>query len=345
MYASLAFFALLSMSTLVLYLQRPTWITRVAYIFATALLLYTHVYATFVVIAQNVFVGYLIFTTDERFGRRTREWIIVQACILLFFAPWLPTMFSRALKVQEGFWIAPPSLAVLVGALHTIAGGVVATVLGLVALTGLFFGGLRSATQLPNGALGYSDKLLLLALWFGMPVILPFVLSFFLQPFFLSRYTIPASPAWQIAVALGIFRWCNGKVLPVISLTGLLTIAVIPEIRHAFQAPWNADWRGAVAYIEQNAGRHDQILFPAAWERRAYLFYSRREELPLVPYQRGASHPNNIKLWIVSSRHPRFCEENLDPKLGSVIQQKRFYGLAVCSFQAATAAKAKPSEH
>ena len=255
MYTAFAFFATLSIFTFVRYLERQSAWTRLGYIIATALLLYTHPYAVFVVAAENFFALYLLLRYHHGLWRRLIDWIFMQVLVLALFAPWLPTLIDRTRKVQEGFWISTPSLEVFWEALRAIAGGQLPLILGLIAFVGIAWRFTRSdnsSLPLENRMdLQYWEKVGLLALWFVMLVPVPFLLSHVLQPFFLPRYTIAASPAWQLAVALGLNNWCRNKSLRTMLITALFLAAMLPTTVKAYRSPWAADWRSAVALIEE----------------------------------------------------------------------------------------------
>ena len=138
MYAALVFFATLSILTLVGYLERNSLTSRLSYVAATTLLLYTHYYALFVVAAENFFVLYLLFRYRDGLGKRLTDWILIQVAVLALFGPWIPTLLSRTMKVQEGYWLEPPSLKTLGNALELVAGNRTAMVLGLILLAGIW---------------------------------------------------------------------------------------------------------------------------------------------------------------------------------------------------------------
>jgi len=87
---------------------------RVAYVAATAALVYTHNWAWLVVIGEWVIVlisaalqrGASPVSSALRWGRSTKEtgieWLIVQAALLLLFSPWLPVLLFQAGHAGHG---------------------------------------------------------------------------------------------------------------------------------------------------------------------------------------------------------------------------------------------------
>ena len=217
--------------------------------------------------------------------------------------------------------------------------------------------------------LGYWDKVGLLLAWFALPFIVPFVLSQFIQPFFLSRYLIGVSPAWHIAVALGLRNWCNGRPLPAALGTLLIMAVIMPSTIKAYKPPWKPDWRGAVAYLDEHVPRRGQVLFPASWESQSYLYYTRRDDVRLLPSKEPAADIlDDAQIWFISTdvcptrlrrqsvqgcadlwkvrrawdsassampRQQSLCGDHADadPELGVLVETRRFYNVSVCRYQ------------
>ena len=345
MYAAYAFFATLSIYMFISYLDKDTHYTRLVYIGSTALLLYTHFYAVFVVAAENLFMLYLLCKGKDGVQRRLVNWLLMQIVILILFAPLLPTLIDGVARLSKtNSWIPRPSLEVFHRAFRTIAGGQISLLLGLVALTGIAKPSLSTA-EIPSAprmeknsfVLGYWDKISLLALWCSMPVLMPFMLSFFMQPFFISRYTIGASPAWQIAVAVGLCNWCNDKRLPAAAATLVLLAAMLPAAIKAYSPPWKPNWRDAVAFLDERVPRGGSLVFPVGWERQPYLFYTRRDDIRVVASaERIPTASDDAEIWVVSARKRRLCKDNpqFNPKFGAVVEHHRFDGIGVCSYRA-----------
>jgi mannosyltransferase len=121
MYTLMVLLALLSMYFFIRFLQRATVAISVAYVVCTTLLLYTHVYGAFVVIAQNVYLLTLLFLSRER-AFRLRHWIGLQALVVAFFGPWISFLISQTSSVEKGFWIPTPTMNTLISTLYTYAG-------------------------------------------------------------------------------------------------------------------------------------------------------------------------------------------------------------------------------
>jgi len=88
----------------------------IAYALSTVLLIYTHYYGLFIVIAENLYVtsAPLLFKKEPRI--HFQRWIFLQMSVILLFAPWIPILFKQFWRVQKkgGFsGAAVPSLEAL----------------------------------------------------------------------------------------------------------------------------------------------------------------------------------------------------------------------------------------
>ena len=88
MYSLMVLLALLSMYFFLCFLQRGTLALSAGYVLSTMLLLYTHYYGVFVVIAQNIYIVTLLVLSKQR-TYKLRHWIGLQAIVLALFAPWM----------------------------------------------------------------------------------------------------------------------------------------------------------------------------------------------------------------------------------------------------------------
>src|SRR5262249_38326424 len=82
--------------------------TVAAYVACSVLLTYTQVYSVFILIAENVFFGFLFFSSRDVFRRTFRRWILSQAIVALLFTPWL-LVLKQQIAEHKSFWIRPPT--------------------------------------------------------------------------------------------------------------------------------------------------------------------------------------------------------------------------------------------
>jgi len=158
MYSLMVLLALLSMFFFIRFLHGNTVAISIGYILCTTLLLYTHLYGAFVVIAQNIYLVTLLLLSRERVFQ-LRQWLILQVLLVALFAPWIRFLTGQVSSVEQGFgisnvqgyggpplWIPPPTIISLIDAFINYAGKIShATYLGNpmlllpAMLLGLFF--------------------------------------------------------------------------------------------------------------------------------------------------------------------------------------------------------------
>jgi mannosyltransferase len=281
MYSLMVLLALLSMYFFIRFVQRNTVAISVGYVISTTLLLYTHAYGVFVVIAQNVYLLTLLFLSREH-AFRLRHWIALQVLLVALFAPGASFLISQTSSVEKGFWIPTATINRLISTLSTYAG--TTTLLGLffaLSVLSLFtYRKVRGSMdwKAPLKALkSYAwevsfskdyNALCFLAVWLLAINVIPFVISQFSQPIYYLRYVIAGSVALYLIVAKGIshinYRYAKfGVVIVVVVLsaanlqTYYTTITNPPTYYTAFS---KLQLRQATSFINENAKNGDLVL-------------------------------------------------------------------------------------
>ncbi len=162
-------------------LVSPWWL---AYVGATILLIYTHAYSVFVLVAH----GLAVLAARARHPRAHRfleQWFTAQLAVAIAFLPWLSTFAVQFLTVQRGFWIAAPTWADVFDPVAAYAGSQ-ALVWLLVPLAVLGLLRVLRMTRQPSALI---SPCALLSAWWIVPIGLPFLLSMISSPVFLPKYT------------------------------------------------------------------------------------------------------------------------------------------------------------
>lgn len=262
--------------------------TQLAYLLTTALLMYSHVYGLFIVIAQNV-IMLLRYAPGwpQRPALTLQHWILLQGALGVVFLPWAYVLTSQVARVQTSFWIDRPELNDLLQTFTEYMGVLPALLLGAIAALVAVFVLLRPARQLPSQAaiaggnvlLLPRDTALLLLVWLIIPIGLPYVLSLLVQPIFMPRYTIASSPAWFMLIATGISalprRWLRN------SLLGLLVVAMTAVLPIYYGNNTKTDWPAVVALVEDAANTGDLVLFHNPDVLVPWQYYQQRSDLQL----------------------------------------------------------------
>jgi uncharacterized membrane protein len=344
MYSLLAF---LSLCSLYFFLKlfdqtkerRRGW-RLVGYVLTTSLLMHTHVYGFFIIIAENLFVASLLFKNKELLRRMLARWLLLQASLVLLFLPWLSVMLRQFERVQQGFWIPQPTLDFLRQTWLLYSGSTLLALLfiPLVALGLLARSDARSdghSTEeraQPTAAgrrlpLGAGEKMLLMLLWFLAPILIPFALSQKLASIYLPKYTIAASTAFLVLAARGIMslRFDRARVVLVAVVLGLS----LAQMRGYWSAPHKDYWRESASYFEHTAQAGDLVLFHQGNGQVPFEYYSKRDDikqaaLPDDPSQLTTANVGSVlqplvaghnRVWLVAS-HQNEGTESVKKQLG-----------------------------
>lgn len=256
------------------------------YALSGVLMFYSHGYAVFVLAAQNLYFALNL----RRFRPLLLPWVGSMVMIGLAISPTLAIQANRVVTGDAAVmkWIPDPPLSqpfidvlgyivplyssskvslMVVPFLAVAALGVTALVRG----AGQWWASVRQvAVDLKHRVTNDRDKLLLLGCWLVCPIIIPLALSKVFGPMYLSRYTISATPAFYLLVALlvaGIRR-----IVPLYVSLALLLVLVTPGLVQYYTQPIKGEWREAAAYIQQQ-GRSGDILMTQAAEDFVLSWY------------------------------------------------------------------------
>lgn len=272
--------------------------TDVFYTVASGLLLYTHVYGLFVVLAQNLYM----FLSEARNGVSLRRWASLQAVLGLIATPWLVTLFLRVFNLDSAGadlvnWIPEPdglrsiiqSLSRFVGyPVHYpfLQGTADAPLTGITSpwalswvisalLLALFVVcALASVVRFtPSGTYEISDlrESSQLGLLFLSPILAPFILSYILAPVYWTRYTIPASIGFVLLVANGVTNVDSKHIR-----RGLVAIVVVSSLFTAgvYHSQSSVeDWGGQAACLNAGAEEDDLVVYQPAWIQPRLDYY------------------------------------------------------------------------
>jgi mannosyltransferase len=289
MYSLLLFLALLSMYFFVRFLERDSRAVSVGYVLSTTLLLYTHLFGLFVLIAQNIVVAGLLLLSRERRSRLT-QWVLIQAITVILFAPWI-SVLSRQVNsaVQSNF--ASISSADPITLLIYLAAGQRGSYYPSVALLILFLGLAafslftyrRAAQNALKGFLWEDRKNLatvcLLFVWlftvFGLPLLLLALVS---KTIIFVRYVIVASAPLFLLAAKGIRNINHSYAkLGVIAVIVILSGANLQTFYATARNPTAAN---AVNFVNENAQSGDLVIvLPYHPNDIVFQYYSFRPDL------------------------------------------------------------------
>jgi mannosyltransferase len=258
---------------------------QVFYVLATALLLYSHVFGLFVVLAQYAYVMLTWLSARMNAQVSFRQWFVLQLCIGLLFLPWVGVLLGQVSRVQGGFWISRPTLYSLWESLQFYAGGNIALLICCAALlcaAALWFWRRTEMAGQPEQPSDVSPLPLLL-LWIALPNLIPFAVSLVSQPIYYWRYTIGASPAWYLLVALALAYLArqSGKHSLAIVVVAMIALVQAGPLYTYYTTLSKTRWASVVEYVESQAGSGDAVFIHNYNVIDAYRYYSKRNDLRL----------------------------------------------------------------
>ncbi len=254
----------------------------VGYVLANAVLLYTHFYGAFVVVAQNLFWLFMFARRRYALALTLPLWAALQALTLLLFAPWLRYLLLELQSMQAvGIWIPTPTAVTVWETLVDYASESVALLFlfGGLTLYVLVYG--RSATNHPEVGDVWRDKTavyVLLLLWLIVPIALPFLASYVVAPILLPRYTIAASLGLYLLVAAALVHIRFPTLRYVLLI--FITVLSLLSLSRYYSYTDKQQWREVAAHLEINGEPGDLMLFnPGGIRGTAFGYYFQREDM------------------------------------------------------------------
>ena len=307
-YVLTALLTILSMYSFIrLSLLNKKW-GALGYLFFSSLLIYSHIYGLFIILAQNIYL-----LTAYKYQNSTKElfrWGLLQFCLLILFLPWLNVFLSQANSVvNKGFWISKPGLVTLINSFSALSGSKYLFLLYLIILLTFFFtlGQNRKSLSLSNLfmlfnqdrkkiGINRSNSLYLLFLWLFIPIVLPFAISNVSTPVFHLRYLIVSSPALYLLVGGSIVYYKNQYSHRII--TTLIILISLWTLFSYYANPQKEQWRDIAALIDNEAIPNDLVLFNSGrCINRVFNYYSKGEGFVKKPFPENTRdvEMNNIK--------------------------------------------------
>jgi len=261
------------------------------YILSTVLLLYADYYGLFVFLAQIVAI---LFIFRRKFIQKRKAFIITT----LFFLPCLPLLWAQ-LKVglqatnllpewgrlvNLGFLKALPltfikfsigRITIFNKTIYAAVTAVLFLIYGLILLNGF----------LKNKKLRINNLSLVVLFWLLGPLFLAWLISLFIpnyQPFRL----LLVLPAFYLLLVYGISKFPSKKTAIILTVVVLAVNLLSLGVYYFNPYFHREDWRGAVAYIEENANKKSVALLPSQTSRWPYDYYSTKK-IPLLVAAKG----------------------------------------------------------
>ncbi|MER3445436.1 MAG: hypothetical protein C4291_00755 [Candidatus Dadabacteria bacterium] len=302
-YSLMVLLTLISIYFFIRLFKERSLIFSIGYILSSTLLIYTHVYGLFIIIAQDIYIVTLFLSSKENHKLNFRLWILLQFILITLFIPEIG-FFLRNVSdmVHHGYWIPVPVISSIIDSFFEYAGSRYLSLLFLILssfsivncekFSGSFswrdfFKSIESYRW--NIYLSDTNRVYLVLVWLLTPIVLPFLISRFLTPIYITRYTIGASLAFYLLLSKGI-RNLNFRYIKLAAI-GIITILSLRAVWMYYTNTNKEQWREVANYIDTNAERGDLLVFNCYPCAKGGLFdyYSKRIDLTKKVFSRTPS--------------------------------------------------------
>lgn len=242
-----------------------------AYLASTVLLVYTHVLGWLIVGALWIhwLVGVQLTGANDW---DPASWAGSQLAVCLAFVPWAIPLLGASSRVTGGFWAPDVELVDLWETLTVFADNVpLAAAMGVLALVALTARHRGYAQRLGDW---WRDRGLLLT-WFVAPAVGLYVASKLVEPLYIDRYLIGASPALYLLAARGATA-LDGRAVRA-ALVGLLLVGAGASAYASLGDDTREGWKGAAGLIDERARTGELVVFEASYTQIPFDFYSEAE--------------------------------------------------------------------
>lgn len=282
MYSALALFSLLSMHFYVRLLDSDGAGNRFGYVAVSVLLVYTHVYGWFVVLAQTLHLA--VRTRRRRTLSPAIEGAKAQATVGLFALPWLGFMLVPNYLLADSSdtgWIPKPDFQVLrdIALAYVnvptnypqIALTDVTMALGYAALVlcGAVLAYLFAAEFRERGTLSESTELLVLLV--AATVAVPYLVSMTVFPILIVRYGYLGFLGVAVLLARAVTRLPRRTLR--IGCAALLVALLLPGLGAYYQTPTAENWAGLSETLNEDDLSNDLVLYDPGYSEPPVTYY------------------------------------------------------------------------
>ena len=238
MYSLFLLLSLLSAYFFLSMMSRNRKSDSVGYVCSTALALYTHYFAVWVIIVENI-----VFLLCRRsvIPEIRKRWWIAQFAILLLFIPWIPAFLIHSARVGYSFW-APPVMGsdVLAGFGNFVMGYFTANmkpeISAVLFLVFFLAGALMMVRKIKETGIKTSQgqALLLCCAMVMVPAVCVWIFSIIIKPLYLERSLIFATGFYYCLLVAGgmvLKKYRVFLIMAVISFSGYLMAGLYNSYR------------------------------------------------------------------------------------------------------------------
>ncbi len=270
-------FAALSFLYFIRLIREPSRKNIVLYALYTLLLLYSHYYSLFVVLAQGLLALVFIFLEEKKQERIKlfKGFLFGGIIVAIGYAPWVP--FLLEMSNIKSFWIGTVSHDFMITFFRNYFGDAdtLIPILALLLVVYVIHVSVKSqditSRAIRNSPLHFS--FIIIICWVAVTYILPYLRSVLVVPMIYPRYTIVVLPAILLALAWGIvcFRISIIK-YGILALVVVLSLIDIVAVKKYYTAVHKTQFREMTAFIiAENKGNYPIINETTSWHQAYYL--------------------------------------------------------------------------
>ena len=281
----------------------PIW--WIGYSVISAIAIYSHLFAAFILIAQATS---LLFLLRKNIHKVPFKGII--ASFATIFILTIPLIFAAHSQGSAQIaWIQTPTPEAIEAFLTEITGnqgGLLVALYIYTAIAGVIIEAIRVNKQ---GEVFSKWKLVLIACSLILPVVLTLLISF-IKPIFVDRYLLFIMPYLAIFAAYGIVsfvdldKWKSRNFIGVVLLLIFILLSVI-GIKNYFSTYQKEDYRGVAKFMSHNCLNSLILYYPEWVSVREYVPYYNNKLQSQFPSWYGLlygnSTPDNIAKHLPSS--------------------------------------------
>ncbi len=256
----------ISMFLFIRWVERQTYRNALTLGLVNVLLLYSHIFGIFALLAQAMSLAFL--------APRTVRWRSAAASALFTMTLSVPLgVFILTRESLSLGWIAKSSLRSIIDLFLNITGGG-----GKPLLMSYFLPCLLSVAALAKAGIQFKRsrtvwRYALLFCWLFVPILSIYLLSLF-KPFFIYRYMFFCLPALVLLTGLGLQSFRSKALCGIAaSVPVLLSLYTVVDVYYPKQ---KEDWRSATSFVVQHAQPGDGILFYSKPAKVPFEYYYRK---------------------------------------------------------------------
>ena len=283
------------------------WIVFIVFSAATLL---THNTAVFFPVATNLFVlGLILFQRGKKLESPTafqapslRNWVKAQIGIFLLWSPWIPVFIQQIRRVDQEFWLPPPTWNTITETLRVLLNPSAPTQASQV-ITWML------CAVLCFGLVYYRKKFsifLFLAALFAIPFLGELVVSI-RRPIFFYKTLIWTTIPLFLVLAAGIVQ-LRFRLLMILVL-GMIAANYLFSDGDYYRFMQKEDWSAAAGYVANFAQKDDLILFNSNFVIIPFNYYFETYEnqysiqvekhgVPLDLFENGILEPKMTESYI-----------------------------------------------